>query len=91
MSLWKKIAAPRGGVHAMTRRAARMNHARQPSKSRSERSETSGSDVMTLARGWAAFSAIQASASPCTMVRTGGTSSSAEVLTPDLVPYVRRR
>ncbi len=49
MSLWKKIAAPSSGTACITSDAASSNQRFHPSKPSSGTSDTSGSDVTTLA------------------------------------------
>ena len=64
MSLWKKIATPSGGTDAITRAAASENHRAQPANPRRGSSETSGSEVITLAPASGACSRNQGRASP---------------------------
>ena len=64
MSLWKKMATPSSGTLRMVSSAASSNQRRQPSRPRAGSSDTSGSEVTTLAPDSGAFSRSQARASP---------------------------
>src|SRR6185312_16797194 len=71
MSLWKKMATPSSATQPMAARAAAMNQWRQPSKPSPGSSETSGSDVTTLAPAIRPCAASQGMASPWWTVRRG--------------------
>ena len=71
MSLWKKIATPSSATQPIAARAASTNQRRQPSKPSAGSSETSGSDVTTLAPASRPCAASQGMASAWWTIRRG--------------------